>query len=248
MYQKERLDEIIAILNTHGYVTVKFLTEKLCYSVATINRDLNVLEKQKLIHRTYGGVEIVKKKGVALPFRYHKMKSAKAKLARRACELVKDGDVVFLDASTTTEYISHYLTDKKDITVITNNVATVSFLSDTGIRVICLGGDVVEPPSMLSGTVTVEAAMKYNADIMFFSTGGFSSDGIISGSGVYDLVHKVMANNSKKVYYVADHDKLNSDFRMNSFNLGEIDGIISDYIFDQSVKEKYKNCEFIEVL
>ena len=51
MYQKERLDEILDILKTHGYVSVKFLTEKLCYSTATVNRDLNVLEKQKLVHR-----------------------------------------------------------------------------------------------------------------------------------------------------------------------------------------------------
>lgn len=248
MYQKERLDEIVNILNTHGYVTVKFLTEKLCYSVATVNRDLNVLEKQKLVHRTYGGVELVKKRGVALPFRYHKMKSAKAKIGRRAAELVHDGDTVFLDASTTTEYISRYLVEKKDITVITNNIAIVHFLSEAGVRTVCLGGEIVEPPSMLSGNATVEAAMKYNADIMFFSTGGFSSDGIIAGGITYDLVHKAMANNSKRFYYVADHDKLNSDFRINLFTLDEIDGIITDYTFEQEIKNRYKNCEFVEVL
>lgn len=248
MYQKERLDEILDILNKHGYVTVKFLTEKLCYSTATVNRDLNILEKQKLVHRSYGGVEPVKKIEVALPFRYHKMKSAKAKIGRRAAELVRDGDTVFLDASTTAEYISHYLADKKDITVITNNMAVVTFLSDVGIRAICLGGVVVEPPSMLAGNLTVEAAMRYNADIMFFSTGYFSPDGIIGGGGgPYEILHKTMAKNSRRVYYVADNDKLTSSFSINHFTLGEIDGIITDYTFEQEIKNKYNNCEFIEV-
>ena len=72
MYQKERIDEILEILKANGYVTVKFLTEALHYSTATINRDLNIMEKQKLVHRSYGGVELVKNKSIPLPFRYHK--------------------------------------------------------------------------------------------------------------------------------------------------------------------------------
>ena len=43
MYQKERMDAILDILKVNGYVTVKFLIEKLHYSTATINRDLNML-------------------------------------------------------------------------------------------------------------------------------------------------------------------------------------------------------------
>ncbi|MBR5459744.1 MAG: DeoR/GlpR transcriptional regulator [Clostridia bacterium] len=208
---------------------------------------MNILEKQKLVHRTYGGVELVEKKGVTLPFRYHKMKSAKARLARVAAELVRDGDTVFLDASTTTEYISHYLVDKKDITVITNNIAMVSFLSDRGVNVICLGGRVVEPPSMLSGEDTVDMAERYNADICFFSTGGFTRDGIIEGSFVYGQLHRVMRRNSKRVWYVADHDKLKDFFSQNLFDFGSVDGVISDYRFEDEVKRKYGECRFVTV-
>ena len=247
MYQKERLDEILEILKASGYVTVKYLTERLHYSTATVNRDLNILEKQKLVHRTYGGVELVEKKDVTLPFRYHKMKSAKARLARAAAELVRDGDTVFLDASTTTEYISHYLVDKRDITVITNNIATVIFLSDRGVKAICLGGSVVEPPSMLSGEDTVDMAERYNADICFFSTGGFTRDGVVEGSRVYGQLHRVMRRNSKRVWYVADHDKLKEGFPINQCTFAELDGVISDYAFDEEIKKKYRDCTFLEV-
>ena len=71
MYQKERLDCIFNIVKEYGYVTVKFLSSKLHYRNATINRDLNILEKQKMIKRTYGGVEIEEASNANLPFRYH---------------------------------------------------------------------------------------------------------------------------------------------------------------------------------
>ena len=246
MYQRERIDKITEILKIHGYVTVKFLTEALHYSTATVNRDLNIMEKQNLVHRTYGGVELIERKSVSLPFRYHKMKTAKAKLGKAAADLVSDGDTVFLDASTTTEFIGRHLTDKKDITVITNNVAIVTFLSEYGIKVICLGGNVVEPPYMLGGDITVENAMKYNANKMFFSTGAISESGIIS-SNLYGLLHKTMAQNSNKVYFVVDHEKVGVSFKMNLFDLSHVDGIITDYKFSDEIKSKYKDTEFIEV-
>ena len=70
MLQKERTNAILAILQENGYVPVKFLVEKLHYSNATINRDLNLMQKQGLVKRSYGGVEIVKTRFVSLPFRY----------------------------------------------------------------------------------------------------------------------------------------------------------------------------------
>jgi len=246
MYQKERLDGIVDILKLHGYVTVKFLKDTLHYSTATVNRDLNTLEKQKIVHRSWGGVELVKNRGVSLPFRYHKMKSIKARLGKRAAELVHDGDTVFLDATTTTEYISHYLIDKKDITVITNNIAIVGYLSEFSIKVICLGGKVTEAPSMLDGYETVENAGRYNADKMFFSTGAISSDGIIGSGEMYDALHRTMAANSDKVYYMADHEKIDVRVPINLFTLGDIDGVVTDYIFSDEVKKRYSDTEFFE--
>ena len=122
---EKRIDTILGIIKEQGYVTVKYLCDELHYSTATINRDLNDLQKKKLITRHYGGAEIVKTKGTPLVFRYHKMKSSKMKVAKKAAELIEDGDTVFIDAATSTQYIGHYLEGKKDITVITNNCIAV---------------------------------------------------------------------------------------------------------------------------
>ena len=247
MYQKERLDEILELLHKYGYVTVKYLVNALHYSNATINRDLNVLESQGEIHRTHGGVEIAERKGVPLPFRYHKMKAEKLKIGKKASELVQDGETLFIDGSTTTEAMAEFLVDKKGITVITNNITLVMRLCEYGIKVICLGGTVVEKPSMLGGDEAVESAMKYTADKMFFSTNYVSKDGKI-GTGGRLLLMKAMAKNSDKVYYLADHDKLVRPQGVNQyiFDFNEIDGVISDYEFDEEVQNKYPFTQFIK--
>ena len=249
MYQKERLEQILSIIRQYGYVTVKFLVNELHYSNATVNRDLNLLAQQKLVHRTYGGVEILEKKDVPLPFRYHKMKTEKLTIGKRAAEFVKDGDVIFIDASTTTEYMLEFLTEKKGVTVLTNNLAIVARLAEVGVSVVCLGGKIVEPPSMLGGDDTVQTAMRYHANKMFFSTGGATKDGRIGGSETYGLLHRVMANNSDQIYYLVDHEKFHDVYTYSRFlfDFAEVDCVISDYEFLENLREKYPQTQFIKV-
>ena len=243
-YQKERIDAILKILQQQGYVTVKHLTEALNYSNATINRDLNVMEQQKLVKRSYGGVELVKNYGVALPFRYEKMKAAKLKIAKRAAEFVQDGDTIFIDGSTTAEYIGQYLLEKKDIRVITNNMALVIFLSQHSITSICLGGTVVEKPYMLAGAETVLNARRYHADKMFFSTGGICLDGTILYGGSYELMHETMMENADKVFYLADHEKRMPVCKKKK-DFADLDYIITDFEFPQEVQNRYKDTTFV---
>ena len=249
MYQQGRLEKILEVLRKNGYVTVKYLVSVLQYSNATVNRDLNILEKQKLVKRSYGGVEIIEKKGVPLPFRYHKMKSEKLKIAKKASEFIVDGDTIFMDASTTVEYMTGFLTDKKDITVLTNNMAIVSRLSEYRINVICLGGKVVEPPFMLDGNDTVTTAMKYHADKAFFSTSAITQTGRIKSSGVYGLVHTVMCKNSNQTFYLADHDKIINENQVGKYEIdtNDVDYVITDTDFSEEVKKNFKNTKFIKV-
>ena len=250
MYQKERLDGILEEVKRYGYVTVKHLVSAFHYSNATINRDLNILEGQKLVRRTYGGVEFVSHEEIPLPFRYHKMKTEKLKLSKKAADLINDGDTVFIDAATTTENIARFLTDKKDVTVITNNVAVVTMLSEYNVTVICLGGKVVEPPCMLDGEETVENAMRYHVDKMFFATSYLSHDGWISSNyKAYYLLHRAMANNSKEVYYLVDHEKFTdvAPVKKNLFSLERVTAVIADFEFDEKLKKKFPNTKFITV-
>lgn len=242
---RKRLDMILDILNEQGYVTVKYLTEQLHFSTATINRDLNLLQKQQLIHRHYGGAELIKAKGTPLVFRYHKMRPVKNLIGKKAAELIHDGQTIFVDGSTTGQCIAPYITNLRNLTVITNNMTLASHLSEHNISCICLGGRIVEVPFMLGGPDTEEQARSYTADIMFFATGGISESGTIYDTDLYLNLHRIMARNSKKVVYLADHNKINVDTKRVLFDLSRVDCIISDHAFSGQVMEAYKDTEFI---
>ena len=116
MYQQERMDEIIKILKENHYVTVDYLVEKIRYSPASIRRDLTLLEKQGMVIRSYGGVSLGNANTSPFRFRQHSMKLAKNAIAKKAAALVKENDTVFVDGSSTTQYMGRYLLEKKNIT------------------------------------------------------------------------------------------------------------------------------------
>lgn len=244
---QKRIDLILNIIREQGYVTVKYLCDELHYSTATINRDLNDLQNKKLIVRHYGGAELAAKKGTPLVFRYHKMRPVKRVIAKKAAELIKDGMTVFIDGTTTTQYMGQYIKPYKNLTIITNNLNLASHLSEQGIACICLGGRINEPPYMIGGPDAAAHARTYTADIAFFSTNSITDDGkILCGDAYFDL-HKAMINNSTKTVFLADHEKINNPASRVLCTLSDINVIMTDYMFSEETKSTYPNTEFVEV-
>lgn len=247
MYQSERLDKIMEILNKYSYITVKYLTYELGYSTATINRDLNLLQQKQLIKRSYGGVELCDNKTAPLLFRYGKMGKVKNNIAKKATELVSDGDVIFLDGSTTTEAMGKFLINKKDITVITNNIALVLFLKEHNVDVLSLGGRIVEAPYILGGTDTEDATMKYKANKLFFASSGMTPSGEIQADPEYETLRRIMRNNSDESYYLIDSEKILKKVNKILFTPNQISGIISDYSHLDEIKRLYPSVKIIKV-
>jgi len=249
MYQKERLRVILSLLEQNGFVTVRFLTEQLHYSTATINRDLNALQNQGLIRRSFGGAELTQEKTVPLQFRYSKMRPAKSRIAKMAATHIQNGDTIFIDCSTTAQYLGKYITDRKNLTVITNNLTLASFLSEYNIATICLGGRIMEPPSMAYSEETVENARKYGADKLFFSACSITPDGRIGRSRPesHYLMIRAMMENADKKYLLLDVDKLVDRADTYLGTLAEVDTVISDFAFPEKTKEIYSRTEFLQV-
>ena len=240
---KPRQEEILSILSRDGYATVKKLVDELHYSSATINRDLNSLETQTLVKRTHGGVKPTDSRYVPISFRSHIMHAQKRKIGKLSASFVCDGDTIFIDGSTTAQYIGQYLLTKKDLTVVTNNMILACDLSQSGVKTVCLGGEVAEQPSMLFSTETVENALKYRYDKMFFSTPAVSENGLIA-SGIYDLLFKAVGGRCKEVYYLVDSNKLNKPFSAVCCDFGLVTAVVSDFDFPAKTKNLYPSVKF----
>lgn len=244
MYAKERRDAILKIIEEQGHVTVKELVDKLFYSTATINRDLNLLKKQNLIVRSFGGVELNKKFETSLAHRYDVMSREKDRIGYLAAKQVEDGDMIFIAASTTTQAMIPYLTKKKRIVVITNNLAAASYLSSHGIGAICLGGHIREIPYFTGSEDTVNHAAAFHANKLFFSSSGMNEDGKIVANMYRSLLHTMMRN-SDKVYYLIDQSKIGIDSKVYLGDLNQIDAVISDTDLPSELRENYKDVKFI---
>ena len=246
MYQQERMDQIMKILKNNNYVTVDYLVKEIKYSPASIRRDLTILEKQGLVTRSYGGVSYKDPNISPFRFRQHSMKSAKNAIAKKAASLVKNGDVIFLDGSSTTQYMGHFLTDKKGITVVTCNMLLADFLSEHGINTYCTGGKVVEYPGILGGSFTLKFLESFNIDISFFSSYGFNTKGQVLSLGEKGISnHQFYRNNSKKLAYLCGSDKFDTEANFVSLTLEDIDYFISDESLPPEMQQKFKNTTFL---
>ncbi|MBR2860747.1 MAG: DeoR/GlpR transcriptional regulator [Clostridia bacterium] len=245
MYQSERADAIIKILKKYHYVTVDFLVEQICYSPATIRRDLTFLEKQGVVKRSYGGVEIKDDNYTPFRFRQHSMKKEKNSIAHFAASLVKDGDTVFIDGSTSAQFLGHFLEQKKDLTVVTNNMILGIQLKEYGINTYVTGGYISEMPGILAGEITNKTYGMFHADIMFFSTIGFDKNNVYENSETYYQHHQKMFENSSVRVYLCGSNKIGKQGRLVNCAIDELDYVVSDNEIDEEIKNLHPNTKFV---
>ena len=117
-----RRSEIKKMMYEKREVTVKELSTVFSVSEETIRRDLHALENEGIVTRTYGGAvlqrrvkNIVDRKIVEGLF-----VESKTIIAKRCAELIKNGDCIFLDSSSTALHICDEITNLR-LTVITNS-------------------------------------------------------------------------------------------------------------------------------
>ena len=240
--QKRRQEQISQILEREKFVTVRYLTHILDCSTATINRDLNEMQRLGLLKRCYGGAEAISGRLPPLVQRQFYMQKEKRRNAKQAAELIQNGETVFLDASTTVQHIVPFLSDKKGLTVITNSLFLASELTKYDMDIICLGGRVTERPYVLESEDTVENAMKYRVDKMFFSLNAVTLRGEVGNS--HYLLYKIMLKNSKERYFLTDRAKIVEHSTKILCDFSALTGVISDFAFPAETQALYPNTHF----
>ena len=172
------------------------------------------------------------------------MKKEKRRNAHAAAALIENGDTVYLDASTSVQYIAPFLAEKRDLTVITNNMRLAIELGEYDMDVICLGGHITERPHAIGGDDAVEQALHYHVDKMFFSVGYVTENGFVSQAS---LLHRVMMKNAKKVYLLTNKSKLVDDLGTVFCDFNALTGVISDFDFPEKTRSAFPNTTFISV-
>ncbi|WP_155286142.1 DeoR/GlpR family DNA-binding transcription regulator [Lacticaseibacillus zhaodongensis] len=173
MLTEERKQRILTEIDRNGTVQIRQLTAELNASESTIRRDLGELAKDGLLKRVHGGAQRISslrdEPGVQEKATAHT--AAKVAIARSAAAMINSGDLIFLDAGTTSAQMIPLLRDK-DVTVVTTGVDNASLLADYGINTILLGGMVKPLTKAVIGAEAARSLSLYRFNIAFLGTNG----------------------------------------------------------------------------
>ena len=188
---------MLEILRTQPGVRVPDLAAILAVSHGTIRNDLEALADSGLLTRVHGGA--VLKENLTFPSpsfsaRARTNESAKQVIARWAAGLVEDGDSIFLDASTTVFYITHYLKDRRKLRVITNGIeAARALAANPSNTVILVGGVLNADGSSITGPLGEDLLQDLHIQKAFVSCSGFTPEAGLTEVHIYEAQLKVRA-------------------------------------------------------
>ena len=209
MLKTEREREILRIIDERGgFATVKGLCEAVFASESSIRRDLRALEKRGLIRRSHGGAQRNENPsgGIAFSSRTVQNAAEKRAMADIARRLVKNGDIIFLDQSSSAFYLAEALMENRTLTFVTNSVKILSLLSHSEARVYSSGGILcAENRDCLVGEDAAETFARVRADLCFFSARSLSEDGVISDLSREEvLVRAAMMKHAEKTVFLCN--------------------------------------------
>lgn len=177
----ERRNNILEKLQSKKRVVVSELSAEYGVSEETIRRDLEKLENDGLVIKSYGGAVLNEHSVFDLPYNVRKNKQIveKQRIASQIAEMVRDGEAIMLDASSTSVYIAKKLKEtKKKLTVITNSVEVLVELYDMSEwNVISTGGVSRQKSFALVGAHTDELIASYHVDKAIISCKGLDIKG-----------------------------------------------------------------------
>lgn len=234
-----RKNKIKEMIIEQKSVTVAKLTSLFKVTEETIRRDLKQLEDEGLLKRTYGGAYISEgvQNDVDINLREYIHIEGKRKIAARCVKFIKNGDSIFLDASTTSLAIASMLTNQK-ITVVTNSVKIVnSLIENTSIQVVVIGGLLASSSLSNLGKTTEESMKSYFFDSAFISCRSISMEhGITDSNEQQATIRRIAAKHANKVYLIADFTKFN---KTSFVKIGDYD-IINNVIVDEHLPKKWR--------
>ena len=212
MRQEERFSIILERLSEKGSVGANDLASELGVSTASIRRDLEILEEQRLLSRTRGGA-MAQNLAYELPLQYRggRHKDEKRRIAIVAVErLTSEVITVGLTGGTTTTEVARALVERTGLTIITNALNIASELAlRPNLKLIVTGGWARPESYELVGPMAEATLNGLNLDMAIVGVDGISTKG---GLTTYDEVeaqtNRALINRARKVIVVADGSKV----------------------------------------
>ena len=189
-----RAFEIVEYIEKRKFCSLAELMEKFHVSQATIHRDVAALVRDARIRKVHGGVASLSSAQTPplskdiMPSHYRDRMNldmpAKEAVARKAMREISDGDIIFLDSSTTVYYLARMLEKSSfaNLTVITNSVLIIQEFTNfpANYFLVALGGNFDLQLNAFLGQATMRELEHLSIGKAFLSALGMTPEGISS--------------------------------------------------------------------
>lgn len=235
------------LLLEYTHVDVSSLCAFLHVSPATVRRDLDALEREGFLLKTYGGAVLngngdddVSLKNVADPF-----EQERKTIAAFAVNLIEEGDVIFLGAGSICTHMAKLLCMRSHVNVVTCNLNAAQELAGAkNISTAIIGGNLF---SSGSNVETGGESARLALSKMYFNRCFLSFDGISLRRGYtadnmdkVGLLHAALAN-SDIAYALADSGNLDRTSLCAVADLNSIHQVIGPMRMPEPYKEYFLN-------
>jgi DeoR family transcriptional regulator of aga operon len=232
MRQEERLSLILERLSKDGSVGVTEIAAELGVSTASVRRDLQLLEEQRLLSRTHGGA-VANTTVYELPLRYKggSHKEEKRRIAEAAADRVGDGvATVGMTGGTTTTEVARRLAGRAGLTVVTNALNIASELAlRPELKLIVTGGTARSESYELVGPLAESTLGGLNLDLVVVGVDGISVDaGLTTYQEVEAATNRAMIGRARRVIVVADGSKVGRLALARICGVDAVDELITD--------------------
>lgn len=243
MFAIERIKIIKNYLIENKQLEVNILSKMLNVSEVTIRRDLEKLEKEGFITRTHGGAVLNTGDTIYTESLLTDMTDEESTdysdIADIAIEMINDDDVIMLSNGTINLSIAKKLSNKKNLTVVTNDILIAAELTNhQTIKVILLGGVIDSSTKSVFGTLTIDNLNLFFVNKLFIEVNGVSSnlDVTVSSMNMASLIQASIKNSNERIVLCSSEA-----FKKNSFyKVGKLTEITEKVITSPSVDDNYK--------
>jgi len=246
MLPLERKNKLLEYLKENRSSTVSELAKLFNVHEATIRRDLTKLEKQGLMKRTHGGVIFEEEVFSEPPFQERETEQyeEKKRIGKLAASLIEAEDTIILDSGTTTLHIAKAIKDRRDITVITNDINIAAILRYSKNKVVVTGGVLFPQSYILNGFITDETLETIHVQKAFIGTPAIHHDKGITHFDEYLVSAKrKMISSAKEKIVVTDHTKVSRISTFNVATINELDALVVDDKIKETELLKWKETD-----
>lgn len=182
---KRRLD-IAEIVRKNGEIKVDDLAEMLAVSGVTIRNDLNYLEQQGYLKRSFGGAIYT-----AQPIRASIAqdmsrgqewdRNAELELAKQVARLVSDEDSLFLGAGVVPRKVIPFLGESRELCLAFNDLGHVATARDyIDGEIVLLGGTLDRSGQRLEGEIAIQSIQRFQPTCSVVMIEHVSEDGTLN--------------------------------------------------------------------